>query len=57
MDVQDEIREKLYSPKMEPKIREYLTGLRKTAFLEIKPGWIDSGAAKAWTRPGKIPHS
>jgi peptidyl-prolyl cis-trans isomerase SurA len=57
-DVQDEIREKLYEPKMEPKIREYLTGLRKTAFLEIKPGFIDSGAAKgvdtSWKDPAQL---
>jgi peptidyl-prolyl cis-trans isomerase SurA len=57
-DVQDEIREKLYEPKMEPKIREYLTGLRKTAFLEIKPGFNDSGAAKgvdtSWKDPAQL---
>jgi peptidyl-prolyl cis-trans isomerase SurA len=57
-DVQDEIREKLYAPKMEPKIREYLTDLRKTAFLEIKPGFVDSGAAKgvdtAWKDPAQL---
>ena len=33
---------------MEPKIREYLTRLRQQAFLEIKEGYVDSGAA-----PGK----
>jgi peptidyl-prolyl cis-trans isomerase SurA len=43
-DVQPQIEEILYEPKMEPKIREYLTGLRKTAFLEIKDGYVDTGA-------------
>jgi parvulin-like peptidyl-prolyl isomerase len=43
-DVQPQIEEILYEPKMEPKIRAYLTGLRKTAFLEIKDGYVDSGA-------------
>jgi hypothetical protein len=33
---------------MEPKVREYLTRLRAEAFLQIKDGYIDSGAA-----PGK----
>ena len=33
---------------MEPKIREYLTRLRLQAFLEVKEGYVDSGAA-----PGK----
>jgi hypothetical protein len=33
---------------MEPRVREYLTRLRAEAFLQIKEGYIDSGAA-----PGK----
>jgi parvulin-like peptidyl-prolyl isomerase len=57
-EVQDEIREKLYAPKMDPKIREYLTDLRKTAFLEIKSGFVDSGAATgmdtAWKDPAQL---
>jgi parvulin-like peptidyl-prolyl isomerase len=57
-DVQDEVREKLYEPKIQPKIREYLTSLRKSAFLEIKPGYKDSGAAPgmntAWKDPAQL---
>lgn len=57
-DVEDEIREKLYSPRMQPKIREYLTELRKSAFLEIKPGFVDSGAAPGmdtrWKDPAQL---
>jgi peptidyl-prolyl cis-trans isomerase SurA len=33
---------------MEPKVREYLTRLRAEAFLQIREGYIDSGAS-----PGK----
>lgn len=47
-EVKNEITEKLAGPKMEPKVREYLTRLREDAFLEIKDGYVDSGAA-----PGK----
>ena len=47
-DVKSEITEKLAGPKMEPKVREYLTRLREDAFLQIKEGYVDSGAA-----PGK----
>jgi parvulin-like peptidyl-prolyl isomerase len=47
-EVKNEINEKLVGPKMEPKVREYLTRLREDAFLEIKDGFVDSGAA-----PGK----
>jgi parvulin-like peptidyl-prolyl isomerase len=57
-EVQDEIREKLYEPKIEPKIREYLTGLRKSAFLEIKNGYTDSGAVPgmdtSWKDPAQL---
>ena len=47
-EVKNEITEKLAGPKMEPKVREYLTRLREDAFLQIKDGFVDSGAA-----PGK----
>jgi len=44
-EVKNEIQEKMAGPKMEPKVREYLTQLREQAFLEIKDGYVDSGAA------------
>jgi len=50
-EVKNDIQEKLATPKVEPKVREYLTRLRQEAFLEIKEGYVDSGAA-----PGKDTH-
>ena len=47
-EVKNEIQDRLPQPKMEPKVREFLTQLREDAFLEIKDGYVDSGAA-----PGK----
>lgn len=47
-EVKEQIQEVMARPKMEPKIREFLTRLREEAFLEIKDGYVDSGAA-----PGK----
>ena len=44
-DVKSDIENALYGPKMQPKIREYLTRLRQQAFLQIKPGFVDTGAA------------
>jgi parvulin-like peptidyl-prolyl isomerase len=44
-DVKSDIENALYGPKMQPKIREYLTRLRQQAFLQIKPGYVDTGAA------------
>ena len=57
-EVENEIMEKLYAPRMQPKIREYLTELRKSAFLEIKPDYVDSGAAPGkdttWIDPAQL---
>ena len=57
-EVQMEIENKLYQPKMDPAIRTYLTKLRQDAFLEIKPGYEDSGAAPgkntAWSDPAQL---
>jgi parvulin-like peptidyl-prolyl isomerase len=56
--VENEIMEKLYTPRFQPTMREYLTKLRTEAFLEIKDGFIDSGAAPgkntAWTDPAQL---
>ena len=53
-----EIENKLYAPKMDPAIRTYLTKLRNEAFLEIKAGYDDSGAAPgkntAWSDPAQL---
>jgi peptidyl-prolyl cis-trans isomerase SurA len=56
-DVEQEIQEKLYAPRMTPKVREYLSELRKNAFLEIKSDWVDSAAAgkdTSWVDPGQL---
>ncbi len=57
-DAKPEIENALYGPKMEPKVREYLTDLRKHAFLQIKPGFVDSGAAPGqnttWQDPAQL---
>ena len=45
-DVKQQIESALYAPKMEPKVRDYLTTLRRQAFLQIKPGYTDTGAAQ-----------
>jgi len=44
-DVKGEIENALYGPKMQPQVRQYLTRLRTQAFLQIKPGFVDTGAA------------
>jgi len=46
--VEEEVTDKLFQPRMAPAVRAYLTKLREQAFLQIKPGFEDTGAA-----PGK----
>lgn len=57
-EVENEIMDKLFMPRMEPAIRGYLTKLRQEAFLEVKSGWVDSGAAPgkdtAWVDPAQL---
>lgn len=57
-EVQNEVENKLFQPKMDPAIRTYLTKLRSEAFLNIKPGYVDSGAAPgkntAWEDPAQL---
>ena len=47
-EVKNEIQDRLTQPKAEGKVRDFLTQLREEAFLEIKEGYVDTGAA-----PGK----
>ena len=47
-EVQEDIHDMLVRPRLEPKVREFLTQLRQQAYLQIKDGYVDSGAA-----PGK----
>jgi len=44
-DVQEQVQEALYMARMEPAIRDYLTEMRDQAYLDIKPGYVDSGAS------------
>jgi parvulin-like peptidyl-prolyl isomerase len=57
-DVKNQINNILARPIAEPKLREFLTTLRQEAFLQIKPGYIDSGAAPgkdtAWKDPARL---
>jgi parvulin-like peptidyl-prolyl isomerase len=57
-EVENEIMERLYMTRFQPQIREYLTQLRQEAFLEIKDGFMDTGAAPGkdtkWSDPAQL---
>ena len=50
-EIEPQIQERLYMTKMQPALREYLTKLRENAFIDIKPGYIDTGASPNETKP------
>lgn len=50
-DVDSRIREAIYSEKIQPVLREYLKTLRENAYIDIKPGYVDTGASPNQTRP------
>jgi parvulin-like peptidyl-prolyl isomerase len=57
-EVEQDVMNEMIQPKFPGQVREYLTKLRMESFLEIKPGYIDSGAAEgkstAWTDPAQL---
>jgi peptidyl-prolyl cis-trans isomerase SurA len=44
-DVDDNIRQAIYSQKFEPAARAYLTKLREQAYIDVKAGYVDTGAS------------
>ncbi len=53
-DVEPNINEALYYRKLQPALRDYLTKLREQAFIDIKPGFVDSGASPNQTQPVQV---
>jgi peptidyl-prolyl cis-trans isomerase SurA len=50
-EVEPRIQDALYMQKLQPALRAYLTTLREEAFIDIKAGYIDSGASAKQTKP------
>jgi peptidyl-prolyl cis-trans isomerase SurA len=50
-DVQNNLQEAIYFQKLQPALRQYLTKLREDAYLDIKPGFVDTGASPNQTKP------
>jgi peptidyl-prolyl cis-trans isomerase SurA len=50
-EVEPRLQDALYMQKLQPALRVYLTKLREEAFIDIKPGFVDSGASPNETKP------
>lgn len=44
-DVEQDVEQAFYETKMMPAMRDYLTKMREDAYVEIKPGYQDTGAS------------
>jgi peptidyl-prolyl cis-trans isomerase SurA len=45
-EVSQQIQEHLYGIAMQPKMRDYLTKLRDEAYMEVRSGYVDTGAPR-----------
>jgi peptidyl-prolyl cis-trans isomerase SurA len=50
-EVEPRIQDALYMEKLQPALRAYLTTLREQAFIDYKPGYLDTGASSNQTKP------
>lgn len=49
--IEPRIQDAVYMQKLQPALREYLTKLREDAFIDIKSGYVDTGASPNQTKP------
>jgi peptidyl-prolyl cis-trans isomerase SurA len=50
-DVEPQVQEAMYMAQMQPALRAYLTKLREESYVDIQPGFVDSGASPKETKP------
>jgi peptidyl-prolyl cis-trans isomerase SurA len=50
-DVEQQVEETYYMSRMEPATRGFLTKMREDAYIDIKPGFTDTGASPRQTKP------
>jgi peptidyl-prolyl cis-trans isomerase SurA len=50
-DVEQQVQEAMYTEAMQPALRTYLTKLREDAYINIRDGYVDSGASPKETKP------
>jgi peptidyl-prolyl cis-trans isomerase SurA len=50
-EMESRLQEAVYMTKLQPALREYLKKLREEAFIDIKPGYVDTGASPNQSKP------
>ena len=49
--IEAKVQEAMYMQKLQPALRAYLQKLREEAYIDIKPGYVDTGASPNQTKP------
>jgi peptidyl-prolyl cis-trans isomerase SurA len=50
-DVEGRMQEAVYMQKLQPALREYLKKLRDDAYIDVRPGYVDTGASSSESLP------
>lgn len=50
-EIEPKIQDAIYQERIEPALRAFLTHLRDDAFIDIKPGYVDTGASPNQSKP------
>src|SRR6202035_5077344 len=50
-DIESKVQDAIYMQKLQPALRAYLQKLREDAYIDIKPGYVDTGASPNQTKP------
>ncbi|HEY4010115.1 MAG TPA: peptidylprolyl isomerase, partial [Acidobacteriaceae bacterium] len=50
-DVERQVQEAIYFDQLQPALRAYLTKAREDAYIDIKPGFVDTGGTRTQTKP------
>ena len=49
--VEDQVQQAMYEQAIQPALRAYLTKLRENAYIDVVPGFVDTGASPKQTKP------
>jgi peptidyl-prolyl cis-trans isomerase SurA len=49
--IEPRVQDAIYMRKLQPALRAYLTKLREDAWIDVKPGYVDTGASPNQTKP------
>lgn len=50
-EVEEKIRQAIYVKKLEPALRAYLTKLREESYIDVRAGFVDTGASPNQSKP------